>query len=101
QDYIIGANWMLATAACAALCARSDREEAAPAVAASFRHLRPWTIYYALRYIESLDDRPPIGQLLVGCPEWWVDHPFLSLVFAEHFAARGKLGDVPGFGGSL
>jgi hypothetical protein len=25
----------------------------------------------ALRDIESLDERPPIGQPLVGCPEWW------------------------------
>src|SRR5262245_22137511 len=28
QDYVIGANWMLATAACAALCTRADREDA-------------------------------------------------------------------------
>jgi ATP-dependent Clp protease ATP-binding subunit ClpC len=101
QDYVIGANWMLATAACAALCTRPDRETASSTVAGSFRHLRPWTIYYALRYIESLDDRPSIGQLLVGCPEWWVDHPFLSVVLAEHFVARGKMGDQPSLGGWL
>ena len=101
QDYVIGANWMLATAACAALCTRPDREDAASTVAGSFRHLRPWTIYYALRYIETLDDRPPMGELLLNCPEWWADHPFLPLVFAEHFTARGKLGDAPTFGGAL
>ena len=101
QDYVIGANWMLATAACAALCTRADREDASTTVASSFRHLRPWTIYYALRYIETLDDRPPIGELILNCPEWWIDHPFLSIVFAEHFAARSKLGDEPTFGGSL
>ena len=100
-DYVIGANWMLATAACAALCTRDDREEATATVVASFRHLRPWTIYYALRYLETLDDRPPIGELLLNCPEWWVDHPFLSLVFAEHFSARSTLGDEPTFGSAL
>jgi ATP-dependent Clp protease ATP-binding subunit ClpC len=101
QDYVIGANWMLATAACAALCTRDDREEPAATVVAAFRHLRPWTIYYALRYIETLDDRPPIGELLLNCPEWWVDHPFLSVVFAEHFSARSKVGDEPSFGSAL
>ena len=98
SDYAIGANWVLATAACAALCERDDREEASSRIAGGFRHLRPWTVYYAVRYIETLDHRPPIGQLLIECPEWWLDHPFLSLVFADHFAARHNLGDAPSFG---
>ena len=100
-DYATGANWMLATAACAALCRRPDRAGASSAIAASFRHLRPWTIYYALRFVETLDDRPPVGRLLLDCPEWWVDHPFLTLVLAEHFTARSARGDRPTFGPAI
>jgi ATP-dependent Clp protease ATP-binding subunit ClpC len=100
-DYATGANWTLAAAACAALTARSDGADALAPVLAAFRHMRPWTIYYALRFIESLGDRPPAGVVILHAPEWWEDHPVIPGFLAEHFATRASMGDLPQFGGAL
>jgi ATP-dependent Clp protease ATP-binding subunit ClpC len=97
-DYVGGANWPLATAACAALVKRADRAEALPIVLAGFRHARPWPMYYVLRYFETLDERPPVGALVLQCPEWWADHPFIPGLLAEHFTARSERGDPAVFG---
>ena len=100
-DYISGANWMLAAAACAALTKRADRQAAADAILAGFRHLRPWPMYYALRCFDSLDSPPPAGALVLHCPEWWADHPFIPAMLAEYFAARRARGEMPVFGDGL
>lgn len=100
-DYVGGANWPLATAACAALSARADRAEALPAVVSGFRHCRPWPMYYVLRYFETLDTRPPAGKLILQAAEWWVDHPFIPGLLAEHFQARSEKGEEPSFGADL
>jgi ATP-dependent Clp protease ATP-binding subunit ClpC len=100
-DYVGGASWPLATAACAALCTRADRAEALQSVVGNFRHARPWPMYYALRYIDSLEVRPPVGALVLQCPEWWAEHPFIPSALAEHFTARSERGDPPAFGDGL
>src|SRR5262245_60023275 len=58
-DFAAGANWVLATVACAALCGRSDRESARDMMTRQVRHLSPWALFYALRYFTALTDRPP------------------------------------------
>src|SRR5262245_31214785 len=100
-DYAGGANWPLATAACAALNARADRAEALPAVLSSFRHCRPWPMYYVLRYFETLEQRPPMGALILQAAEWWIDHPFIPGLLGEYFSARAEKGDEPSFGDGL
>jgi ATP-dependent Clp protease ATP-binding subunit ClpC len=100
-DYVGGANWPLATAACAALGSRADRADALPSVLAGFRHCRPWPMYYVLRYFETLEQRPPVGALVLQTAEWWIDHPFIPGLLAEHFAARSENGDEPSFGEGL
>ena len=100
-DYVGGANWPLATAACAALSSRADRADALSAVVAGFRHCRPWPMYYVLRYFETLETRPPVGALVLQSQEWWIEHPFIPGLLAEHFAARAERGDEPLFGDGL
>lgn len=100
-DYIGGAHWPLAAAACVALAGRSDRAEAASTVLAGFRHLRPWPMYHALRYFEALDDRPPVGAVVLPGQEWWPEHPMISGWLADHFATRRERGDAVGFGDGL
>jgi hypothetical protein len=100
-DYAVGANWMLSAAALAALGQRPDRQQAAAAVARQFRHLRPWPVFYALQFFLTLEERPASGSLLLGVPEYWVEHPFLSTLMAEHLTARAVLGDAPAFGTAL
>jgi ATP-dependent Clp protease ATP-binding subunit ClpC len=100
-DYVGGANWPLATAACAALSARADRVDALPAVLSGFRHCRPWPMYFVLRYFETIDERPPMGALVLQSSEWWIDHPFIPGLLAEHFATRVETGEEPSFGDTL
>ena len=100
-DYAGGANWPLATAACAALTARADRAEALPSVLAGFRHCRPWPMYFVLRYFETLEERPPVGALVLQSSEWWIDHPFIPGLLGDHFTVRSEKGDEPSFGDSL
>jgi len=100
-DYAGGANWPLATAACAALVARPDRAGALSTIVAGLRHCRPWPMYFVLRYFETLDQPPPVGSLVLQASEWWIDHPFIPGLLAEHFIARSEQGDEPSFGDSL
>jgi ATP-dependent Clp protease ATP-binding subunit ClpC len=100
-DYVAGASWPLSAAACAALCTRADRAEALSSVLAVFRHIRPWPIYYALRYFDTLEVRPPVGALVLNGADWWAEHPVIPSLLAEHFEARSQRGDMPVFGDGL
>ena len=53
MDYAMGANWMPATVACAALSGRSDRDAASGQIARHFRHLSPWPMSYALAVLHE------------------------------------------------
>jgi ATP-dependent Clp protease ATP-binding subunit ClpC len=100
-DFAAGANWMAATVACAALSARADRADARELMTRHFRLLSVWPMFYALRYFCTIDERPPVGSLILHGPEYWADHPIVSSVFAEHFADRAGLGDPITFGDAL
>jgi ATP-dependent Clp protease ATP-binding subunit ClpC len=101
MDYAMGANWMPATVACAALCGRSDRDAASAPMARHFRHLSPWPMYYALQYFTKVTERPAVGSLVLHGPEYWTQHPLVPALLAEHFRARADLQDTPGFADSL
>jgi ATP-dependent Clp protease ATP-binding subunit ClpC len=100
-DAIAGANWMLAAAACSALSRRSDRSSALTAVLQVFPHLRPWPLYYALRYVESLEQPPPAGDVILRAPDWWAMHSLVPAILGEHFAARSERGDTLAFGDAI
>ncbi|HEX2492554.1 MAG TPA: AAA family ATPase [Steroidobacter sp.] len=101
MDYINGANWMLSTVACAALCERADREAAAAFMTSNFRGLRPWPVYFALRYLADLNERPPLGLVVLRAPEYWADNTVVPGLLAEHFRQRVGRGDEPVFGDAL
>ena len=61
----------------------------------------PWAMHYALQFFTKLDERPPLGSLVLHGPEYWTQHPMVPPILAEHFAARIELGDAPAFGDSL
>jgi hypothetical protein len=82
-DYAGGANFMLSAAAFAALAERSDRHTVAAAMTKQFRHLSPWPVYYALKYFATLDERPPVGALVLHIPEYWAAHPLMPLMLSE------------------
>lgn len=100
-DYASGANFVLAAAAWAALCDRPDSDTASAALTRQFQHLSPWPVYYALRFFARVSERPPVGLLVLQVQEYWVGHPLVASMFAEHFEERAALGDSPGFGDAL
>ncbi|MBA2302053.1 MAG: ATP-dependent Clp protease ATP-binding subunit [Acidobacteria bacterium] len=100
-DYASGAHFVLAAAAWAALCERTDRDAATTAMARQFQHVSPWPIYYALRFFTRVGERPPVGMLVLQVQDYWSEHPLVASMFAEHFAERIELGDTPGFGEAL
>lgn len=100
-DYANGANWMLSAAAYAALLEREDRDEVGALLSATFQHVRPWPMYFALQYCLALKTRPPVGALLLRVPEWWADNMIVPGLLAEHLARRVELGEPIGFGDAL
>ena len=100
-DFATGANWMLATVACAALAERDDREAAAAAMARHFRHLPPWAMFQALQYFSTIENRPPCGALVLHGNEYWLHTPIVPGLFREHFERRTGLGDAIDFGDAL
>jgi ATP-dependent Clp protease ATP-binding subunit ClpC len=59
---------------------------------------RPWQIYFALSYMESLDPRPPAGASVVIAREWWSENLAVVDFYRSYFNRREAYGDVPEFG---
>ena len=95
RDYALGPNWVLATAALAAILERQDRDQALSFVETYFDNLPPWAMYFALRLFLAVEARPPAGLPLSAVREWWRDNMFLVRMFREYFEDRDKLGDPP------
>jgi ATP-dependent Clp protease ATP-binding subunit ClpC len=100
-DYAIGANEAAATAALAALSERADRDLAAATLQSHFRHLGPWPMYFAMRTLSKLRERPPVGAAALHLVEWRTNNPLVPGFFAEYFTERATLGDPSEFGDAL
>jgi len=61
RQYATGASWTLACAALHVLKARPERDSLSQTVLLQLKQMRPWTIYFALNYFASLEQRPPVG----------------------------------------
>lgn len=101
RQYACGGNWPLACAAFAALKSRPDKGTLLQGILPQIGKLRPWTLYFVLSYVASLEARPALGTILVMAPAWWAENLIIPSLFRDHFAEREKLGDQPDFGGSL
>lgn len=96
--YALGTNWGLACAAYEALIRREDRAQALDRALAGFDRLPPGTVHFALRYFDSLEDRPPVGAPVAFAKEWWVNFTNVQASFLESFERRAALGDAVTFG---
>jgi ATP-dependent Clp protease ATP-binding subunit ClpC len=101
RQYVLGDNWPLSCAALAALRERSDRAQLTATLLRELLHLKPWPIYFALEYLASLEERPPVGAPLVAAPAWWANNIVIAGLFNDHFVRREALGDQATFGDSL
>ncbi len=101
RQYATGANWQLACAALYVLTECPERDQMAQSVLAQLGQMRPWTIYFALLYFTSLNDRPAVGAPIALAQLWWRDNAILLDIFREYFDRRQKLEDMVTFGGAL
>lgn len=100
-DYAMGGNWPMACAAFMVLAEHPARQSLAEPVLRHIPQCRPYVLMYALRFLSSLDRRPPVGAPLLGMPPWWPGNPVIPGFFREYFARGAELGDPPDFGDRL
>lgn len=101
RQYATGASWPLACAALFVLSQRPEYDSLSNAIIQLLPQMRPWTIFFALRYLASLKERPPVGAPAARAQLWWRDNLVIPDSFAEYFTARAKLGDPVTFGDTL
>lgn len=101
RQHALGANWPAACAAFMALAERPERQSPCEDVLRRLRAMRPYVLLYALRYLLSLDERPPVGAVVVGAPAWWGQNPVIAGYLQEYFEQAAALGDKPDFGDRL
>jgi ATP-dependent Clp protease ATP-binding subunit ClpC len=101
MQYALGANWMLACVALAALAERNDKAPAVDQVLAHIDRMAVWTMYYALEFFLTADPRPAAGVPAVLAKDWWRENPILPLIFRDYFARCSALGDAASFGHAL
>ncbi len=100
-QYATGANWGLSCAALVALGQRDDGMDVAVEVVDNFRTMRPWTIYFALEFLGSLEVRPPAGAPAVAAKEWWMNNAVIPAAFRDYFTKCQQAGDAAVFGSAL
>ena len=101
RQYAFGRIWSLSCSAFEALRQRPDRQSLLDPVVTQLRSYSPGTLHYVMRYFETLDPRPAVGDPTAIAEEWWGGHAMLIESFREHFAARQAMGDPPVFGVGL
>jgi ATP-dependent Clp protease ATP-binding subunit ClpC len=101
RQYATGASWSLACAALHVLSGRSERDSLSHIVFQQLKHMRPWTLYFALRYINSLQTRPPAGAPIAYARHWWRDNVIIPDAFREYLEQRVQLEDAITFGDAL
>ena len=98
RHYAAGRLWTLSSAAFEALRRRPDRQQLADLGISQLRTHSPGALHYCLRFLNSLDPRPPSGDPTTIAQQWWVNHAMLIETFRDYFEERAQLGDPPAFG---
>jgi ATP-dependent Clp protease ATP-binding subunit ClpC len=100
-DYALGSHWSMACAAYACLSSQPDRQRLRDRTLASLPEVRPYVVLYALRYLASLQQRPPVGAVILRAPPWWATHPLIATFLQEYFSRCAESGDWADFGEDL
>jgi ATP-dependent Clp protease ATP-binding subunit ClpC len=100
-QYATGANWTLSCVGQEALAVRPDRDAGLAKVLAELGRLYPWPVYFSLKYLCTVSERPPVGVAVLHAAEWWLKHDLIDGFLDEHFTRRAALGDAPDFGNLL
>ena len=101
RQFALGRIWELSCAAFEALSARPDRQEMLAPTMSALRTFSPGALHFVLRYLDSLQTRPVIGDTLSVAQSWWTDRSMAAESYRESFERRAALGDTPVFGDAL
>ena len=101
SQYALGSNWALSCAALAALSQRPDGAHLASSISTDFDKLHLWAMFFALKYLAGLEERPPVGEPLVAAKEWWAENVLITGFFRDYFSQRAAKQDSAMFGASL
>jgi ATP-dependent Clp protease ATP-binding subunit ClpC len=101
SQYALGSNWALSCAALAALSERPDGSQLSQAISVDFDKLHLWAMFFALRYLCTLEHRPPVGEPLAAAKEWWAENVLIIGFFRDYFAQRSAKNDPATFAASL
>ena len=100
-DYALGDDWPMA---CAALTVLAERPERQPLRDPVLRHLpntRPYVLLYAFRFLASLEQRPPVGAIVLAAQPWWQNNAVVPGFVHDLFVRYAELGDRPVYGDAL
>jgi ATP-dependent Clp protease ATP-binding subunit ClpC len=100
-QYALGDNWPLACAAFAVLADNPQRQSLREAVLRHLPRARPYVILYALRFLNSLQQRPAPGAAVLSAQQWWQNNAVIPSFFDEYFKRSAELGDQADFGTCL
>src|SRR5690242_3781551 len=100
-DYAFGASVPLACAGFVALGQRKDCQTAAAATLAKLSQMDFRVLYFALQYLASAPERPPVGAVVVTPNSYWDESPLAQTALAAYFRKREEQGDAPTFGDTL
>ncbi len=92
-EYALGANWPLACAAFVVLAERPERQSMCDAVVRHLPHTRPYVLFYTLRFLTSLEQRPPLGAVILAAPKWWPENAVVPGFIQDYLARSAELGD--------
>jgi ATP-dependent Clp protease ATP-binding subunit ClpC len=98
SQYALGANWPLACAAFLVLAERSERQSLCDSVLQHLPNTRPYVLMYTFGFLASLEQRPPVGAVVLAATQWWQDNAVIPGFIHDYFAQSAQLGDRPGFG---
>jgi ATP-dependent Clp protease ATP-binding subunit ClpC len=97
-QYALGANWPLACAAFMVLAERPERQSLCDSVLQHLPNTRPYVLMYTFRFLASLEQRPPVGAVVLAARQWWQDNAVIPGFIDDYFAQSARLGDRPDFG---
>ncbi len=87
-QYYTGNNYILASLAAEALYHRDRDANASDQVLAHIKNIGPWVMYFALKYLDSFNQKPIIGTVLTHSADWWLDNPGMQQVIGEFIDRR-------------
>src|SRR5262249_44127705 len=80
---------------------RKDCQTAAAATLAKLAQMDFRVLYFALQYLASAPERPPVGAVVVTPNSYWDESPLAQTALAAYFRKREEQGDAPTFGDVL